>query len=96
MIKRTINNNLRTLLSLLMICSLLLGILGAPPVFAAPSFEQGSAGLSAAALQNKCLDAEGLKQQKNPHNDKLRFVGAKSGKPREKFTDVREMLALLA
>jgi hypothetical protein len=52
---------------------------------------QSSAALSAsqqvtsngnpAFLTTKCLDAEGLKQQKDPHNGKLHFVGAKSGKP---------------
>jgi Zn-dependent metalloprotease len=61
--------------SALMAGCLLSGAIGATPVSAIQPGDRP------ATLTAKCLDAEGLKQQKNPRSGKLHFVGADSGKP---------------
>jgi Zn-dependent metalloprotease len=69
-------------LSLLTACSLLLSTVGVTPVFATQSDKDNAAdNNNLAFLAAKCLDAKNLKLQKDPHTDKLHFVGAKSGKP---------------
>ncbi|MGB8984479.1 MAG: M4 family metallopeptidase, partial [Anaerolineales bacterium] len=70
-----------SLLTALTVCSLLLSMVGVRPVSAIQPGKENAVDDDFALLATKCLNSEGLNKQKNPHTDKLHFVGAESDKP---------------